>query len=84
MDTHTTTAQSHAERVRAAKIKAMAAGSYIFDSGRIMLLVPHGLGPAEAGQVARERLGHDGPLDIVAFRAAPAGVYITYEVPWRA
>lgn len=79
MDTNTTTAQDYAEQVRAAKIEAMAAGSHIFDSGRIMLLVPHGLGPAEAGQVARERLGHDGPLEIVAFRAAPSGVYVTYE-----
>lgn len=48
MDTTTTPALAHVEKVRAAKIEAMAAGSHIFHSGRTMLLVPHGRSPANA------------------------------------
>ena len=80
MTTHTDPqTRTHADAVRAERIEKMRSGSYVFDSGRVMLLVPHGLGPADASKVARERLGYDGELDIIAFRSAPVGVYITYE-----
>jgi len=74
-------AQERQRQAREEALQTMRAGAYVCDGDKVMLLVPDGLGPADASGVARERLGHTGDLDMVSFRAAGpgCGVYVTYQ-----